>query len=116
MAAVLYGVVWSITEHECLPGGNLFGIITVLICSLIGGKLVGFVRLPRLPPLPPLLGRMPTFILSNIFFPNQSKKSVTDIPVGCKHFTLCMCVCVVRYVGSRSPSQEHPRGNRGCLH
>ncbi|XP_053335538.1 sodium/hydrogen exchanger 9B2 [Clarias gariepinus] len=58
MAAVLYGVVWSITEHECLPGGNLFGIITVLICSLIGGKLVGFVRLPRLPPLPPLLGML----------------------------------------------------------
>ncbi|TSU11354.1 Succinate--CoA ligase [ADP/GDP-forming] subunit alpha, mitochondrial [Bagarius yarrelli] len=58
MAAVLFGVVWSITEDECLPGGNLFGIIAVFICSLIGGKLVGLVRLPRLPPLPPLLGML----------------------------------------------------------
>ncbi|KAF4071312.1 hypothetical protein AMELA_G00271770 [Ameiurus melas] len=58
MAAVLFGVVWSITEDECLPGGNLFGIIVVFICSLIGGKLVGLVRLPRLPPLPPLLGML----------------------------------------------------------
>lgn len=58
MAAVLFGVVWSITENECLPGGNLFGIIAVFICSLIGGKLVGLVRLPRLPPLPPLLGML----------------------------------------------------------
>ncbi|MCJ8748982.1 hypothetical protein PDJAM_G00170930 [Pangasius djambal] len=58
MAAVLFGVVWSVTEDECLPGGNLFGIITMFICSLIGGKLVGLVRLPRLPPLPPLLGML----------------------------------------------------------
>ncbi|KAB5518283.1 hypothetical protein PHYPO_G00163960 [Pangasianodon hypophthalmus] len=58
MAAVLFGVVWSVTEDECLPGGNLFGIIAVFICSLIGGKLVGLVRLPRLPPLPPLLGML----------------------------------------------------------
>lgn len=58
MAAVLFGVVWSITEDECLPGGNLFGIVIVFICSLIGGKLVGLVRLPRLPPLPPLLGML----------------------------------------------------------
>ncbi|XP_060773180.1 sodium/hydrogen exchanger 9B2 [Neoarius graeffei] len=58
MAAVLFGVVWSITEKECLPGGNLFGIIAVFFCSLIGGKLVGLIRLPRLPPLPPLLGML----------------------------------------------------------
>ncbi|KAG7314219.1 hypothetical protein KOW79_022715 [Hemibagrus wyckioides] len=58
MAAVLFGVVWSITEDECLPGGNLFGIVTLFICSLIGGKLVGLVHLPRLPPLPPLLGML----------------------------------------------------------
>lgn len=68
MAAVLFGVVWSITEKECLPGGNLFGIIAVFFCSLIGGKLVGLIRLPRLPPLPPLLGITPSFILSDFFF------------------------------------------------
>ncbi|GAA6065753.1 sodium/hydrogen exchanger 9B2 [Tachysurus ichikawai] len=58
IAAVLFGVIWSITEDQCLPGGNLFGIFTVFICSLIGGKLVGLVHLPRLPPLPPLLGML----------------------------------------------------------
>ncbi|XP_060720058.1 sodium/hydrogen exchanger 9B2 isoform X2 [Tachysurus vachellii] len=58
MAAVLFGVIWSITEVQCLPGGNLFGIFTVFICSLIGGKLVGLVHLPHLPPLPPLLGML----------------------------------------------------------
>ncbi|XP_027013742.2 sodium/hydrogen exchanger 9B2 [Tachysurus fulvidraco] len=63
MAAVLFGVIWSITEDQCLPGGNLFGIFTVFICSLIGGKLVGLVHLPRLPPLPPLLGMLLVGIL-----------------------------------------------------
>ncbi|KAF7687059.1 sodium/hydrogen exchanger 9B2 isoform X2 [Silurus meridionalis] len=58
MATVLFGVVWSITQDECLPGGNLFGIISIFICALSGGKLVGLVRLPRLPPLPPLLGML----------------------------------------------------------
>lgn len=57
LAAVLFGAVWSITEDECLPGGNLFGVTTLFICSLIGGKLVALIRLPRLPPFPPLLGK-----------------------------------------------------------
>ncbi|XP_062864368.1 sodium/hydrogen exchanger 9B2 [Trichomycterus rosablanca] len=58
MAAVLFGVVWSITERECLPGGNLFGIITVFFCSVIGGKLVGLIHLRNLPSIPPLLGML----------------------------------------------------------
>ncbi|KAI4905857.1 hypothetical protein NFI96_021768 [Prochilodus magdalenae] len=58
MAAVLFGVVWSITEKECLPGGNLFGIVTVFLCALTGGKLVGLIRIPKLPPVPPLLGML----------------------------------------------------------
>lgn len=67
MAAVLFGVVWSITEKECLPGGNLFGIVTLFICSVAGGKLFGRIRLPRLPPVPPLLGMLLAgFILRNI--------------------------------------------------
>lgn len=57
LAAVLFGVVWSITEDECLPGGNLFGITVLFICALIGGKLMAFIRLPNLPPFPPLLGK-----------------------------------------------------------
>ncbi|XP_061685897.1 sodium/hydrogen exchanger 9B2 isoform X5 [Syngnathoides biaculeatus] len=55
LAAVLFGVVWSVTEDECLPGGNLFGITVLFICAVIGGKLVALIQLPRLPPFPPLL-------------------------------------------------------------
>lgn len=61
LAAVLFGVVWSITEDECLPGGNLFGITVLFICALIGGKLMAFIRLPNLPPFPPLLGKAEDF-------------------------------------------------------
>lgn len=56
LAAVLFGAVWSITEDECLPGGNLFGITVLFICAVIGGKLVALIHLPKVPPLPPLLG------------------------------------------------------------
>ncbi|XP_051801515.1 LOW QUALITY PROTEIN: sodium/hydrogen exchanger 9B2 [Acanthochromis polyacanthus] len=67
LAAVLFGVVWSITEKECLPGGNLFGITILFICALIGGKLVALIRLPKLPPFPPLLGMLLMgFLLRNI--------------------------------------------------
>ncbi|XP_076871590.1 sodium/hydrogen exchanger 9B2 [Brachyhypopomus gauderio] len=58
MAAVSFGVVWSITEEECLPGGNLFGVLAVFFCAVAGGKLVGVLHIPRLPPLPPLLGML----------------------------------------------------------
>ncbi|CAK6978864.1 sodium/hydrogen exchanger 9B2 [Scomber scombrus] len=56
--ALLFGVVWSITGKECLPGGNLFGIVILFICSVLGGKLVGMIQLPTLPPFPPLLGML----------------------------------------------------------
>ncbi|XP_026159173.1 sodium/hydrogen exchanger 9B2 [Mastacembelus armatus] len=67
LAAVLFGVVWSITEDECLPGGNLFGITILFICAVIGGKLVALIHLPKLPPFPPLLGMLLMgFLLRNI--------------------------------------------------
>ncbi|CAJ1052284.1 sodium/hydrogen exchanger 9B2 isoform X1 [Xyrichtys novacula] len=67
LAAVLFGVVWSITEKECLPGGNLFGITILFICALVGGKAVALIRLPKLPPFPPLLGMLLMgFMLKNI--------------------------------------------------
>uniref|UniRef100_A0A8C2WYM1 Cation/H+ exchanger transmembrane domain-containing protein n=1 Tax=Cyclopterus lumpus TaxID=8103 RepID=A0A8C2WYM1_CYCLU len=67
LAAVLYGVVWSITEKDGLPGGNLFGITILFICALIGGKVVSLIRLPKLPPFPPLLGMLLMgFMLRNI--------------------------------------------------
>uniref|UniRef100_A0A3B4AEZ2 Cation/H+ exchanger transmembrane domain-containing protein n=1 Tax=Periophthalmus magnuspinnatus TaxID=409849 RepID=A0A3B4AEZ2_9GOBI len=67
LAGVLFGVIWSITEEECLPGGNLFGITIIFLCALIGGKLVELIRLPGLPPFPPLLGMLLMgFLLRNI--------------------------------------------------
>ncbi|XP_012372928.2 sodium/hydrogen exchanger 9B2 isoform X2 [Octodon degus] len=67
MAVLLWAVVWSITGSECLPGGNLFGIIILFYCAIIGGKLLGLVKLPTLPPLPPLLGMLLAgFLLRNI--------------------------------------------------
>ncbi|XP_039678132.1 sodium/hydrogen exchanger 9B2-like isoform X2 [Perca fluviatilis] len=56
--SLLFGVVWAITGSECLPGGNLFGIVVLFICSVLGGKLVGMIQLPTLPPFPPLLGML----------------------------------------------------------
>lgn len=58
MFALLFGVVWSITQKECLPGGNLFGIVILFLCAVCGGKLVGMIKLPTLPPFPPLLGML----------------------------------------------------------
>lgn len=63
LAAVLFAVVWSITEDECLPGGNLFGITVLFICAVIGGKLVALIHLPKIPPLPPLLGKAPNSVV-----------------------------------------------------
>ncbi|XP_071190334.1 sodium/hydrogen exchanger 9B2-like isoform X1 [Salvelinus alpinus] len=58
LGALLFGVVWSIAEKECYPGGNLFGIIILFLCAVCGGKLVGLIQLPTLPPFPPLLGML----------------------------------------------------------
>lgn len=64
---LLWAVVWSITGSECLPGGNLFGIIILFYCAVIGGKLFGLIKLPTLPPLPPLLGMLLAgFLIRNI--------------------------------------------------
>ncbi|XP_027874104.1 sodium/hydrogen exchanger 9B2 isoform X1 [Xiphophorus couchianus] len=67
LAAVLFGVIVSITEEECLPGGNLFGITVVFLCAIVGGKAVALIQLPTLPPFPPLLGMLLMgFLLRNI--------------------------------------------------
>uniref|UniRef100_A0A3B3Y513 Cation/H+ exchanger domain-containing protein n=1 Tax=Poecilia mexicana TaxID=48701 RepID=A0A3B3Y513_9TELE len=46
LLVLLFGTVWSITGQECLPGGNLFGIVILFICSVLGGKLLGLIHLP----------------------------------------------------------------------
>ncbi|XP_030883192.1 sodium/hydrogen exchanger 9B2 isoform X2 [Leptonychotes weddellii] len=67
MVVLLWAVVWSVTGSECLPGGNLFGIIILFYCAIIGGKLLGLIKLPTLPPLPHLLGMLLAgFLLRNI--------------------------------------------------
>ncbi|XP_035280605.1 sodium/hydrogen exchanger 9B2-like isoform X1 [Anguilla anguilla] len=67
MGAVLFAVVWSVTEKECLPGGNMFGIVMLFICAVCGGKLVGLIQFPTLPPFPPLLGMLLTgLVLRNV--------------------------------------------------
>uniref|UniRef100_A0A3B3TBY1 Sodium/hydrogen exchanger 9B2-like n=1 Tax=Paramormyrops kingsleyae TaxID=1676925 RepID=A0A3B3TBY1_9TELE len=58
MALVLFGAVWSITEKECLPGGNLFGIVVLFITAVCGGKLMALIQCAPLPPFPPLLGML----------------------------------------------------------
>lgn len=67
MVVLLWAVVWSVTGSECLPGGNLFGIIILFYCAVTGGKLFGLIKFPTLPPLPPLLGMLLAgFLLRNI--------------------------------------------------
>ncbi|CAJ0915459.1 unnamed protein product [Ranitomeya imitator] len=69
MIVLVWAVMWSITGPECLPGGNLFGILVLLLSAFIGGKLVGLVRIRNLPPLPPLLGMLLAgFLIRNIPF------------------------------------------------
>ncbi|XP_061441504.1 sodium/hydrogen exchanger 9B2 [Rhineura floridana] len=64
---LVWAAVWSITGHECLPGGNLFGILFLFLFAVIGGKLMSIIKLPGLPPLPPLLGMLLVgFLLRNV--------------------------------------------------
>ncbi|XP_056881888.1 sodium/hydrogen exchanger 9B2 isoform X2 [Takifugu flavidus] len=75
LLALLFGVVWAITGSECLPGGNLFGIVTLFICSVLGGNLAGLMQLPSLPPLPPLLGMLLAgLLLRNVPYVNDAVK------------------------------------------
>lgn len=59
---LVWAVVWSITGADCLPGGNLFGILFLYFFAVIGGKIFGFIKIRTLPPLPALLGKI-SFLL-----------------------------------------------------
>ncbi|XP_062838510.1 sodium/hydrogen exchanger 9B2-like [Anolis carolinensis] len=64
---LVWAVIWSITGDECLPGGNLFGILFLFFFAVIGGKLMGLIKLPGLPPFPPLLGMLLVgFLIRNV--------------------------------------------------
>ncbi|XP_029452883.1 sodium/hydrogen exchanger 9B2 isoform X2 [Rhinatrema bivittatum] len=67
MVVLVWAVIWSITGSECLPGGNLFGILFLLLCAVTGGKLVSLIKISTLPPLPSLLGMLLAgFLIRNI--------------------------------------------------
>ncbi|XP_010215382.1 PREDICTED: mitochondrial sodium/hydrogen exchanger 9B2 [Tinamus guttatus] len=55
---LVWAVTWSVTGAECLPGGNLFGILFLYFFAVIGGKIFGLIKIPTLPPLPALLGML----------------------------------------------------------
>ncbi|XP_037991217.1 sodium/hydrogen exchanger 9B2-like isoform X3 [Motacilla alba alba] len=55
---LVWAVAWSITGAECLPGGNLFGILFLYFFAVIGGKIFGLIKIRTLPPLPALLGML----------------------------------------------------------
>ncbi|XP_071071396.1 sodium/hydrogen exchanger 9B1 isoform X3 [Dasypus novemcinctus] len=55
---LLWSVAWSFSGSEVLPGGNLFGLLIIFYCSLLGGKLLEVIKIPSVPQLPPLLGML----------------------------------------------------------
>ncbi|KAL8206868.1 UNVERIFIED_CONTAM: hypothetical protein K2H54_032782 [Gekko kuhli] len=68
-AALTWAVVWSITYHESLPGGNLFGLLFLFFSAVLGGKIMGQIKLPGIPPLPRLFGMLfAGFLIRNIPF------------------------------------------------
>lgn len=52
-----WAVLWSIVGEQCLPGGNLFGLIVLFNTSVIFAKLVESIPIPKMPRLPGLLGK-----------------------------------------------------------
>nr|XP_056711805.1 sodium/hydrogen exchanger 9B2-like [Euleptes europaea] len=66
-AALVWAVVWSMTHHESLPGGNFFGLLFLFFSAVLGGKVVGSIKLPGMPPLPRLFGMLfAGFLIRNI--------------------------------------------------
>ncbi|CAB3996196.1 Mitochondrial sodium hydrogen exchanger 9B2, partial [Paramuricea clavata] len=64
LAALIWTATLTITKSENLPGGNLFGLFVVFVCSLLLGALLS--RLPFLQ-LPNLLGMLLAgLLLTNI--------------------------------------------------
>ncbi|XP_015261253.1 PREDICTED: mitochondrial sodium/hydrogen exchanger 9B2-like [Gekko japonicus] len=71
-AALIWAVVWSITFHESLPGRNLFGLLFLFFSAVLGGKVMGQIKLPGMPPLPRLFGMLfAGFLIRNIPFTSK---------------------------------------------
>uniref|UniRef100_A0A8D2KZK7 Cation/H+ exchanger transmembrane domain-containing protein n=1 Tax=Varanus komodoensis TaxID=61221 RepID=A0A8D2KZK7_VARKO len=70
--ALVWALIWSITSHESLPGGNIFGFLVLYCCSVSGGQLIALIKIPHLPPFPRLLGMLLAgFLIRNIPFTNK---------------------------------------------
>ncbi|XP_073897552.1 sodium/hydrogen exchanger 9B1 isoform X2 [Castor canadensis] len=66
---MLWGIMCTLSGHEVLPGGNLFGLLIIFISAFLGGKLLELIRIPTVPPLPPLLGMLLAgFTIRNVPF------------------------------------------------
>ncbi|XP_070612785.1 sodium/hydrogen exchanger 9B2-like [Erythrolamprus reginae] len=67
IGAVIWGLIWTLTGEESLPGGSIFGIVCLYFCAVIGGKIMQLIKIPGLPSLPPFLGMLIAgFLIRNI--------------------------------------------------
>ncbi|XP_049741570.1 sodium/hydrogen exchanger 9B2-like [Elephas maximus indicus] len=57
-------VVGSITSSQSLPGGNLFGIMILYYCAIVGDKLFRLIEFTKLPPLLGML--LAGFLIRNV--------------------------------------------------
>ncbi|XP_062992001.1 sodium/hydrogen exchanger 9B2-like [Elgaria multicarinata webbii] len=92
---LVWAVVWSITGHESLPGGNLFGILFLFFLAVTGGKIMSLIKLPGLPSLPPLLGMLLVgFLLRNV--PLISDIVQIDVKWGASLRSIALAIILVR--------------------
>lgn len=64
LIALLWSVLWAVIGQDALPGGNIFGILTVFVLASLLGVAVQYI--PKFS-LPPLLGMLLAgFLLRNV--------------------------------------------------
>lgn len=67
-----WGAMATVTQHESLPGGNLFDLLVLLVCSSLMGLLVSFLSCGQLPSLLGML--LAGILLANINVINNIEK------------------------------------------
>ncbi|XP_064597395.1 sodium/hydrogen exchanger 9B2-like [Liolophura sinensis] len=86
---LIWGAIWSITLKQALPGGNFFGILLLVVLCMVGGELVGKIRLP------PLLGMLLVgCLLRNVPVVNYGKDIDRYWASGLR--TIALCVILIR--------------------
>lgn len=71
IASTSWAVLWCIIGDDLLPGGNIFGIFTVLVCASLGGFLTSHIPCLMLPSLFGML--VVGFVLRNVPCCNVAK-------------------------------------------